>query len=125
MTRQLQRLRGGAVYQVVAEVTEITSGLNDERPKFKKLLADARIGVLVVEHKNRLTHLGYGYITTLLEHGAGGWKPTIPATAAMTWWTTWWRLSRAWRCPSTAAATPSDGPRRFRHVARSVVSERK
>ncbi len=69
VTRQLQRLRGGAVYQVVAEVTEIASGLNDEQPKLKKLLADARIGVLVVDHKNRLTHLGYGNITTLLEHG--------------------------------------------------------
>ena len=46
---------------------EIASSLNDERPKLKKLLANARIGVLVVEHKNRLTRLGYGYITTLLE----------------------------------------------------------
>jgi putative resolvase len=54
-------------YQVVAEVPEVASGLNDKRPKFKKLLANARIGVLVVEHKNRLTYLGYGYITTLLE----------------------------------------------------------
>ena len=71
VTRQLQRLRDYAAargYQVVAEVTEIASGLNDERPKLKKLLADARIGVLVVEHKDRLTRVGYGYIATLLEH---------------------------------------------------------
>ncbi len=70
VTRQLQRLRDYAAargYQVVAEVPEIASSLNDERPKLKKLLANARIGVLVVEHKNRLTRLGYGYITTLLE----------------------------------------------------------
>jgi putative resolvase len=53
---------------VVAEVTEIASGLNDERPKLTKLLADARIGVLVVEHRDRLTHVGYGYLATLLEH---------------------------------------------------------
>lgn len=68
--RQMQRLRDYAAargYQVVAEVTEIASGLNDERPKLKKLLSDARVGVLVVEHRDRLTRFGYGYIATLLE----------------------------------------------------------
>jgi predicted site-specific integrase-resolvase len=71
VTRQLQRLRDYAAargYQVVAEVTEIASGLNDERPKLKKLLTDTRVGVLVVEHRDRLTRFGYGYIATLLEH---------------------------------------------------------
>jgi putative resolvase len=71
VTRQMQRLRDYAAargYQVVAEVTEIASGLNDERPKLKKLLTDTRVGVLVVEHKDRLTRFGYGYIATLLEH---------------------------------------------------------
>jgi predicted site-specific integrase-resolvase len=71
VTRQMQRLRDYAAargYQVVAEVAEIASGLNDERPKLKKLLSDARVGVLVVEHKDRLTRFGYGYIATLLEH---------------------------------------------------------
>jgi predicted site-specific integrase-resolvase len=68
--RQMQRLRAYAAargYQVAAEVTEIASGLNDERPKLKKVLTDARVGVLVVEHKDRLTRFGYGYIATLLE----------------------------------------------------------
>jgi predicted site-specific integrase-resolvase len=71
VTRQIRRRRDYAAargYQVVAEVTEVASGLNDERPKFKKLLTDARVGALVVEHKDRLTRLGYGYIATLLEH---------------------------------------------------------
>jgi putative resolvase len=71
VTRQMQRLRDYAAargYQVVAEVTEIASGLNDERPKLKKLLTDTRVGVLVIEHRDRLTRFGYGYITTLLEH---------------------------------------------------------
>ncbi|HEV2460582.1 MAG TPA: IS607 family transposase [Ktedonobacterales bacterium] len=70
VTRQMQRLRDYAAargYQVVAEVTEIASGLNDERPKLKKLLTDGRVGVLVVEHRDRLTRFGYGYIATLLE----------------------------------------------------------
>ena len=71
MTRQMQRLRDYAAargYQVVSEVTEMASGLNDERPKLKKLLTDARVGVIVVEHPDRLTRFGYGYIATLLEH---------------------------------------------------------
>jgi putative resolvase len=71
MTRQVQRLRDYAAargYQVVAEVTEIASGLNDERPKLTKLLTDARVGVIVVEHRDRLTRFGYGYIAALLEH---------------------------------------------------------
>lgn len=71
VTRHMQRLRDYAAargYQVGAEVIEIASGLNDERPKLKKLLTDANVGVIVVEHRDRLTRLGYGYIATLLEH---------------------------------------------------------
>lgn len=71
VTRQMQRLRDYAAargYQVAAEVTEIASGLNDERPKLKKLLTDAKVGVIVIEHRDRLTRFGYGYITALLEH---------------------------------------------------------
>ena len=66
----MHRLRDDAAargYQVVAEVTEIASGLTDARPKRKKLLTDARVGVLVVEHRDRLPRLGSGYLTTLLE----------------------------------------------------------
>jgi putative resolvase len=69
--RQMQRLREYAAargYQVVAEVTEIASGLTDERPKLKKVLTDSRIGVIVVEHRDRLTRFGYGYIATLLAY---------------------------------------------------------
>src|SRR5215469_14326453 len=67
--RQMQRLRDYAAargYLVVAEVTEIASGLNDERPKLKQLLTNRQVGVLVVEHRDRLTRFGYGYITSLL-----------------------------------------------------------
>lgn len=71
VTRQMQRLRDYAAargYQVVAEVSEIASGLNDERPKLKKLLTDTKVGAIVVEHRDRLTRCGYGYIAALLEH---------------------------------------------------------
>ena len=69
-SRQMQRLKEYAAargYQVMAEVTEIASGLNDERPKLKNLLTHPQVGVIVVEHRDRLTRFGYGYITTLLE----------------------------------------------------------
>lgn len=47
-------------------VQEIASGMNDNRPKFSKLLTDAHIGVIVVEHKDRLTRFGFAYIEQLL-----------------------------------------------------------
>ena len=68
--RQMQRLRDYAAakgYQVTAEVTEIASGVNDNRPKLNKLLRDPKIGVIVVEHKDRLTRFGWGYIDVLFE----------------------------------------------------------
>jgi putative resolvase len=71
LTRQRQRLREYAAargYQVVSEVTEIASGLTDEGPKLKQLLTDPRVGVIVVEQRDRLTRFGYGSIATLLEH---------------------------------------------------------
>jgi predicted site-specific integrase-resolvase len=36
---------------VVTAVTEIASGLNDERAKLKKLLTDAHVGEIIVEHR--------------------------------------------------------------------------
>jgi putative resolvase len=68
--RQMQRLRAYAAargYQVAAEVIEIASGLNDERPKLKKVLTNPKIGILVVEHRDRLTRFGSGSIATLFE----------------------------------------------------------
>lgn len=53
---------------MVAEVTEMASGVHDEPPKLTKLITERRVGVLVVEHPDRLTCFGYGYITTLLTH---------------------------------------------------------
>lgn len=53
-------------YQVHAIVKEIGSGVNDNRPKFLKLLADPAITVIVVEHKDRATRCGFHYLETLL-----------------------------------------------------------
>jgi putative resolvase len=68
--RQLDRLRDYAAakgYKVTAEVGEIASGLNDQRPKFSRLLTDTTVQTILVEHKDRATRFGYQYIALLLE----------------------------------------------------------
>jgi putative resolvase len=53
--------------QVSKVVTEIASGLNDQRPKREKLLADTSIGTIIVENRDRLTRFGSHSIETLLQ----------------------------------------------------------
>lgn len=70
LERQLHRLRdyaAGKGYQVAKEVTELASGLNDQRPKLTKLLTDTSIGTIIIEHRDRLTRFGFHYIEHLLE----------------------------------------------------------
>src|SRR5262245_35766088 len=54
-------------YQVARVVTEIGSGVNDSRPKLLVLLGDQSIGLIVVEHQDRLTRFGFRYLDTLLK----------------------------------------------------------
>lgn len=54
-------------YQIEKIVTEIGSGLNDNRPKLEKLLIDKTIDIIIVEHKDRLARFGINYIEKLLE----------------------------------------------------------
>jgi putative resolvase len=68
--RQTHRLRDYAAskgYTVTRDVRAIASGLNDHRPKLTKLLADPAMGTIVVEHKDRLTRIGFEYMRGLLE----------------------------------------------------------
>lgn len=53
-------------YQVALVIKEVGSGVNDQRPKFLKLLADPTITRIVVEHKDRATQFGFQYLKTLL-----------------------------------------------------------
>jgi putative resolvase len=55
-------------YQVAKAVKEVGSGVNDARPKLLALLADQSIGLIVVEHKDRLTRFGFRYLDTLLSN---------------------------------------------------------
>ncbi|MBF6591748.1 MAG: IS607 family transposase, partial [Ktedonobacterales bacterium] len=54
-------------YQVAKVVKEVGSGVNDARPKLLALLEDQGIGLIVVEHKDRLTRFGFRYLDTLLK----------------------------------------------------------
>jgi predicted site-specific integrase-resolvase len=53
-------------YKVSQIITEIDSGLNDERKKLEKILLDKSINLIVVEHKDRLARFGLNYIQKLL-----------------------------------------------------------
>jgi len=73
LERQLGRLAEWAAGQKLAvthTVAEGGSGMNGSRPKLRRLLADARVGTIVVEHRDRLARLGSEYIEAALV-GAG------------------------------------------------------
>jgi putative resolvase len=70
LERQMHRLKDYAAsrgYHVTKTVSELASGLNESRPKFLKLLDDASIGVIVVEHRDRATRFGLTYIEHLMQ----------------------------------------------------------
>jgi putative resolvase len=47
-------------------VTEVGSGLNGRRPKLARLLADAQVGTIVVEHRDRLARFGVEHLQAAL-----------------------------------------------------------
>lgn len=70
LERQTERLTAYCAargYQVHLVVKEVASGVTDSRPKLLVLLKDPTITLIVVEHKDRLTRFGFGYLETLLE----------------------------------------------------------
>jgi predicted site-specific integrase-resolvase len=67
---QLTRLREFANakgYQIVKEVKEIGSGLNDKRPQLEKILASDDWNILLAEHKDRVARFGLNYLNVLLK----------------------------------------------------------
>lgn len=54
-------------YKVEKVVSEIGSGLNDNRKKLESLLTDASITKIVVEHSDRFSRFGMNYISSLLK----------------------------------------------------------
>jgi putative resolvase len=73
LDRQVTRLSGWATAQgvTVAEVvTEVGSGLNGRRPKLRRVLADPRAAMIVVEHRDRLARFGVEHLeAALAAHG--------------------------------------------------------
>ena len=69
LARQTERLksyasaRGWPVKQVVEEVG---SGLNGRRKKLLKLLSDPAVGMILVEHRDRLARFGVEYVEAAL-----------------------------------------------------------
>lgn len=57
--------------QLDAVVSEIASGLNDRRPKLRRLLADPTVQTVVVEHRERLARFGAGVVEAMLEARGG------------------------------------------------------
>jgi len=47
-------------------MTEIGSGLNGHRPKLMKLLEDTSVGIILVEHRDRLMRFGVEYVEAAL-----------------------------------------------------------
>jgi putative resolvase len=69
LDRQVARLSAWATAQgvTVAEVvTEVGSGLNGRRPKLRRVLADPRAAMIVVEHRDRLARFGVEHLEAAL-----------------------------------------------------------
>ena len=69
---QLEKLRlfaSAKGYQIVKEIKDIGSGLNDNRSKLNELFEKElnNFEILLVEHKDRLTRFGFNYIDILLK----------------------------------------------------------
>src|SRR5262249_5910435 len=73
LERQVARLADYCAargYQVARVVKEVASGVHDSRPKLLALLKDASVTRIVVEHRDRLTRLGFHSLETVLQaHG--------------------------------------------------------
>jgi putative resolvase len=69
LDRQLARLSHFAEesgLHVVASVGEVGSGLDGKRRKLLRLLSDAKIGAIVVEHRDRFARFGSEYLEAAL-----------------------------------------------------------
>jgi putative resolvase len=69
LARQISRLKdyAAAIGLTVVEVAdEIGSGLNGRRKKLVKLLSDPSVGIILVEHRDRLARFTVEYIEAVL-----------------------------------------------------------
>lgn len=70
LQRQADRLKAFAVGMGVEHpeiVTEMGSGVNGNRRKLNRLLADPTVGTLIVEHRDRLARMNMGLVENALK----------------------------------------------------------
>ena len=52
-------------------VSKVASGLNDRRPKLRKLLSDPTVRTVIVEHRERLARFSVGMVEAMLQARGG------------------------------------------------------
>ena len=57
-------MRGGVLTRIT--VKEIGSGLNGNRRRLRRLVADHTVGTIMVEHRERLSRFGFEYVEAAL-----------------------------------------------------------
>ena len=70
LRRQADRLKAFALNMGVERpevVAEVGSGMNDKRRKLNRLLADPGVGVIIVEHRDRLARMNAGLVESALK----------------------------------------------------------
>jgi predicted site-specific integrase-resolvase len=69
LNTQAQRLESYCIakgYQIIRVVKEVGSGVNDHRKLLIKLLEQTDYNLIVAEHKDRLSRVGFNYLKVLL-----------------------------------------------------------
>ena len=85
LDRQLARLLEFAIAQkmpIVASVKEIGSGLDGQRKGMLRLLGNAQVQTILVEHRDRLMRFGFEYVESAL--AAQGRKIVVMQAEEMT-----------------------------------------
>jgi predicted site-specific integrase-resolvase len=62
----MTQFANAAGLSVVTVIKEVAPGVNDTGPKLTVLLKEESWGTLVVEHKDRLSRVGFGWFDALL-----------------------------------------------------------
>jgi putative resolvase len=73
LDKQAQRINHWAKenkLELTTIIAEVGSGLNDNRPKWNKILSDKTITHIIIEHRDRATRFGFQQITSAL-HAQG------------------------------------------------------
>ena len=67
-------------------VSEVASGLNDRRPKLRKLLGDPTVHTVIIERRERLARFGVGMVETMLQaQRAARWLSSTTPRSPTTW----------------------------------------